>query len=246
MPESTRISPSLLLARRAHDLGLHDHECGYLPGRQATDEVWASLELEPEDYQDLMDQGYRRSGHLLYRPRCAGCASCIPIRVPVADFRPSRSQRRVARRNADLRLQVGPPTLSPEKLDVYRRYLEFQHPGSRQDSSIETLRDFLYSSCVDTREISYRAPRDRLVGVSIVDVGPRSLSSVYHFFEPDESRRSVGTYSALTEIELCRRHGIPWYYLGYWVEGCRQMEYKTAFQPNERLVDGRWVRIDES
>lgn len=243
MPEQSRIPPTtLLLERHAHDLGDHEHECGYLADRIATDEVWAALEIAPDDYQRLMDAGYRRSGRLLYRPHCDGCRACVPLRVPVPSFVPSRSQRRIARRNRDLLVEVGVPVITPEKFDLYRRYLLFQHPGTRQESSLETLRDFLYSSCVDTREILYRHPSGRLLGVSIVDVCSSSISSVYHFFEPDESRRSVGTFSVIAEIELCRRFGIPWYYLGYWVEGCAQMEYKTGFRPNERLHEGRWIR----
>lgn len=232
----------LLLGPMAVYLGRAPHPCNYLPGRQATDEAWISGHTRPAAYHELMNRGFRRSGHILYRPVCEGCNACVPLRVPVAEFEPSRSQRRVLRRNTDVILAVNVPRLTPEKHDLYVRYLRAQHPGSEQGQDEENLREFLYSTCTDTLEFEFRDRAGRLLGVTIADMCEHSLSSVYHYFEPEEARRSVGVYSVLREIQWCRESGIPHYYLGFWVRGCRAMEYKADYQPHELLHNGRWTR----
>ena len=221
-------------------LGAHSHPCSYLPGLTATDEAWLSTAVNPAAYHELMNRGFRRSGHILYRPVCEACQACVPIRIPAATFALSRSQRRNLRRNRDVQVSVGMPELTQEKFDVYRRYLRHQHNDSNQGDDADSLREFLYSSCVRTLEFEYRDARGALLGVSIADFSRQSLSSVYHFFEPAHARRGIGVYSVLREIEWCRAGGVPWYYLGYWVQGCRTMEYKSRYRPCELLIDGRW------
>lgn len=234
-----------LIGPQGVPLGHHSHDCGYLPARRATEEAWLAWELAPAAYHELMNRGFRRSGNILYRAACRGCRACIPIRVPAAEFKPGKSQRRAVNRNDDVRMTVQEPLLTLEKHELYVRYLDSQHRGSPQGADIESLRDFLYSSCVATIEIEYRRDDGRLLGVSICDASRRSISSVYHFFDPDEPRRSMGVFSIVKEIELCRRKGIPYYYLGFWVEGCGAMEYKNGYRPYELLVDGEWVRFNE-
>ncbi len=239
---ANRLTLETLIGPHAVALGKHSHECSYLPGRVATEEAWLAWQVSPAAYHELMDRGFRRSGNILYRTACAGCKRCVPIRVPVADFKPSKSQRRVLRRNTDVTLNVSSPDLTAEKHDVYRRYLKAQHAESPQGSDMESLREFLYSSCVATLEFEYRDKAGKLLGVSICDASHRSLSSVYHFFEPDEAGRSIGVYSVLQEIEFCRRKSIPHFYLGYWVQGCGAMEYKSQYRPFELLLEGKWER----
>lgn len=216
--------------------------CPYLADREMVSECFQVEELAPDVYEALMNRGFRRNGGIVYRPRCAGCDECRQIRVPVADFAPSRSMRRVWRRNADLTVLVGPPRPSLEKWRLYRRYLEFEHNGTMSGTAEEFAR-FLYASPVHTEEIVYSLG-ERMAGVSIADRGPSSLSSVYMFFDPAHRRRSLGTYSILWEIDYCRRMGIPYYYLGYYVKGARTMEYKGRFRPAELLREQRhWVTL---
>lgn len=231
-----------LFGPRSVPLGRHSHDCSYLPGLTATDEAWLSTGLNPLAYHELMNRGFRRSGLVLYRPACDGCRACVPIRIPAGEFAPSRSQRRVARRNADVRVSVGAPHLTDEKYEVYRRYLHHQHGGSPQGDDIESLREFLYASCVRSIEFEYRDPAGALLGVSIADRCPKSLSAVYHFFDPAHAQRSIGVYSVICEIAWCRENDVPWYYLGYWVQGCRAMEYKNQYRPFELLTDSGWRR----
>ena len=218
------------------------HECPYLPGRIAREHAFATEQLDGETYHDLMDAGFRRSGHVYYRPSCPSCNACVALRVPVDAFEPSRSQRRVIRRNRDVSIAVAPPDLTDEKLTVYQRYLVSQHPGSTQGASREDLEDFLYRSPITTLEVTYRDADKTLIGVSLIDVSSRSVSSVYHFFDPAAAHRSLGVYSILAEIDLCRSWDIAHYYLGFWIDGAPTMDYKANYLPHEVLIAGRWVR----
>lgn len=217
--------------------------CPYLPGRTTVNIAFLADALDPDLYHALMDRRFRRSGRLFYRPECPGCRECVPIRVPTASFEPTKSQRRSARRNPDLLVAAAPPRFTPEKQDLYVRYVRGQH-GTDEDG--DGLQDFLYDSPVDTLEFEYRTSDGRLVGVGICDVCGSSLSSVYFYFDPDEARRGLGTFSALFEIQWARERGIPYYYLGFYIRGCGRMNYKARFRPCELLdpATGRWRPYD--
>jgi arginine-tRNA-protein transferase len=216
------------------------HACPYLPGRQARCEGFCVEDMHPEIYAELMDRNFRRSGRVIYRPVCPGCNECRTLRVAVERFRPSRSQRRVIRRNRDVQVTVGAPEFSDPKWRLLVEYLDFQHDDTMSRAQ-EELADFLYSNPVDSVEICYRLG-DELVGVSIADQSRQVLSSVYMYFAPGHHRRSLGTYSALWEIDYCCRSGIRYYYLGYHVAGSRTMSYKARFAPCELLdTSHRWV-----
>lgn len=190
-------------------------------------------------YHQFMDAGFRRSGHVLYQPACRDCRACVPLRVPVAGFVPNSSQRRCYRKNADLVVDVGLPAVTEEKLALYNRYNAQWHGGPEM-----TLADFgtaFYESCVGTIEFTYRTPQGELLAVGLCDLGPASLSSVYFYFEPQASRRGLGTFGALWEIHFAAWNAIPFYYLGFWVAGCDAMSYKANFRPHELLaLDGKW------
>jgi arginine-tRNA-protein transferase len=226
---------------------LGEHPCAYLPGRVSESRALWAERMAPAVYHKFMDAGFRRSGKLLYQPVCRGCRACVSIRVPVDQFRPSKSQRRCRRRNEDLAVTVGEPVATDEKYDLYRRYVVDRHHRPAEEEDRGTFERFLYDSPVDTLEFGYRDTSGRLLAVGLCDVSPRSLSSVYFYFDPDESRRGVGTFGALYEIETAARLGVPHYYLGYWVDGCAAMEYKADFRPAEVLhPDGVWRRMDAS
>ena len=220
-----------------------EHPCPYLQDRRSRNEFTFAQRLEPAVYQRLMDLGFRRSGLVVYRPVCEGCRECLPIRVPVASFRPSKSQRRAWRRNQDVTVTIGTPRYTEEKWDVYARYLADQHDGTMSDDPSD-LQQFLYTSATDTLEFVYRLD-GKVVAVGIVDAADRSLSSVYFFFDPAHGRRSLGVFGALVEIEECRRRGLPHWYLGYYIRECRRMNYKADYRPCELLTpDGRWEVLD--
>jgi len=186
-----------------------------------------------------MNAGFRRSGRLIYQPICCGCRSCVPIRVEVDQFVPSKSQRRRLRRNADISLAIDSPKTTDEKFALYSRYLQEWHGEAAH--SREEFERFLYDSPVQTIEFTYRDSAGELLAVGICDVCASSLSSVYFYFDPSRASRSLGTYGVLCEIDYARSLGIPYYYLGYWVRGCRSMQYKSDFAPAQLLAtDGSW------
>jgi arginine-tRNA-protein transferase len=218
-----------------------DGPCPYHPGRTMRTLAFLTRRMSGELYHEFMDAGFRRSGEVFYQPICPRCRDCTPLRVPVADFLPSKSQRRVWRRNEDLQVTVQAPELTQQKFDLYRQYLVGKH--HREESSYADLERFLYRSPVDTLEMEYRLASGELVGVSLLDVCSRSLSSVYMYYSPEHSKRSLGVFSALYEIAWAKRQGIPYYYLGYWVKDCRTMSYKSDYLPYEILrTDGLWKR----
>ncbi len=215
------------------------HDCPYLPGRKAAELVVVSPGVDAAMYQRLMNRGFRRSGLMVYRPDCPGCAECVPIRVPVARFMLSRSQRRVQRRNRDVAVEFGEPVCDDERYRLFKRYQTYQHDGRMIGSRADYER-FLCETTVSSLEMTYRLD-GRLVGVGIADVCPDCLSSVYFYFDPDHARRSLGVFSGLCEIEECRRRRLPFWYVGYFIAGCAKMDYKTRYRPHELLEpDGTW------
>lgn len=221
------------------------HQCSYLEDRQATTLfVDPQANITPGMYSELSRMGFRRSGDFLYRPHCQGCDACIPARIPVNEFRPHRRHRRTLRDNQDIHVLHQPAGFSMEIYRLYARYIEARHgDGDMYPPSEEQFCNFLMSQWSDTRFHCFYLG-DRLVSVAVVDRLQDGLSAVYTFFDPAFSRRGPGNLAVLEEMEECRRQGLPYLYLGYWVRQCRKMNYKRNFTPLELLVDGRWQRTE--
>lgn len=219
--------------------------CPYLDDRVAC--MPLRLQLAPlvgEAFDTSLGEGDRRVGRMVYRTACPSCQACEPLRIPVDGLRISRSQRRVARRNRDVRVEVGPASVDETRLDLFNRHrLERDLASSGRQMSADEYAGWFVQSCCRTVEMRYLVD-DRLLGVGIVDVGERDTSSVYFYFDPDESDRSLGTLSVLTEIGWLRARGGRYHYLGLYVADCRHLAYKTRFHPHERRTpEGRWERF---
>lgn len=217
-----------------------EHPCGYLPNLGARNAyVDPGLQMSRERYAWLITQGFRRSGDYVYRPHCSRCQLCVAARVPVADFQPSRSQRRCSVQNADLELAVV-RTLNDEHHALYQRYLHARHPGDGMDGdNREAFQSFLQCSWGDAQFWEFRHD-GRLLALAVVDALPAALSAVYTFFDPAESARGLGTYAVLRQIQAARERGLPHVYLGYWVSQSRKMDYKKNFRPLELLGPNGW------
>ncbi len=215
--------------------------CPYLPDTTMQLPLrMPTARLTPELFDQLLEEGDRRSGPLLYRPECPACDACEAIRVHVADFVPTRSQRRVLRRNVDVTVERRRPAVTMDHLRLYNRHAKERGLSLREQAATDTdYRFFLVETSVDSWELRYSV-EGRLIGVSILDFGQRAMSSVYHYFDPDEDRRSLGVFSVLREIELCRELGMDWYYLGLYVSSCSHLNYKAAYHPHQRRVRGVW------
>jgi arginine-tRNA-protein transferase len=217
------------------------YPCSYLPDRQARSQVATPANLiDTAVFSELARLGFRRSGLYVYRPRCDGCAACTPVRVPVADFRPSRSQRRCQSRNGDLVMQLRPLVYDETHYRLYRRYQYSRHAGGGMDSDDhEQYRSFLLASRVDGALMEFSLGAE-VVMVALVDRLLDGLSAVYTFFEPTLPKRSLGVYGVLGQIELARRMGLPYLYLGYWIQESPKMAYKSGYRPLEAFQRGSW------
>ncbi|MBF0164866.1 MAG: arginyltransferase [Magnetococcales bacterium] len=223
------------------------HMCGYLTGPVAsTLYVNPEFAMEMARYDFLLATGFRRSGNLVYRPWCRECDACVPVRIRVREFVTSTSMRRVIRRNRDLEVQSGRPVFSDEHFALYRRYINSRHgDGPMADPELEEFMEFLHSDWCAVRFADFRVQR-RLVMSAVYDVTGTSLSAVYTFFDPQERARGLGTLAILWEVELARQLGLDWVYLGYWIDNCPKMRYKSRFQPLEAYINRRWIPMPDA
>lgn len=221
------------------------HDCSYLEQEQAV-----TLFLDPhqqvdeQTYARLSELGFRRSGAHLYRPHCPQCKACVPARIPVELFTPNSQQTRIYKRNRDLQVCTTLPRLTDEIYQLYARYISTRHAdGDMFPPSEEQFESFLVSTRHYCEFNEFRLD-GRLLAVAVTDRLANGLSAIYSFFDPEESRRSLGRYAILWQIEEARRAGLPAVYLGYWIRNCRKMNYKTEYQPLEMLLNQQWVRLD--
>ncbi len=216
--------------------------CPYLGDRDARMEYLLVDELTAAEYAERLAAGWRRFGHAIFRPRCGSCRECVPIRVSVDRFRPSKGQRRVLRRNEDVRVEIGEPMIDAERLDLYRRHhAEREVSRGWKPSGLdveEYFETFVFNS-VPTLEFRYRVD-GALAAVAYVGEAADAFNSIYGFYDPEYGRRGLGNFDVLTEIGVARSLGKKWVYLGFFVAGCPSMAYKVDFRPYELLVDGDW------
>lgn len=223
-----------------------DHECNYLHDQVAsTIFVDPAAPLNAKIYSQLALIGFRRSGRYLYKPRCPQCSACIPIRIPVDDFKPNRSQRRIMKKNADIKAEMMDSRFNDEHYALYEKYLKSRHPeGGMDDTTPEKYESFLCCQWLDTRFVEFRVD-GQLLGVAVTDVMTEALSGLYTFFDPEMASRSLGTYAILWQIQAARDLQMKWVYLGYWINECGKMNYKTRFRPYEIYESGQWVQMTE-
>lgn len=226
--------------------------CPYLPGRQERKVFTHLVGKRAIQLNEILTQGgFRRSQSIAYRPACETCRSCVSVRVLANEFRPSGTFRRVLRDNSDITGRMQPASPTSEQYSLFRAYLDNRHAdGGMVDMSVLDYAMMVEDSHVETRLVEYRLPQisDRpgdLVGVSLTDILSDGLSMVYSFYDPDYAYRSLGTLMILDHIARARTLGLPYLYLGYWVEGSKKMAYKARFLPQERLGMLAWDRVDK-
>ncbi|MFD2236042.1 arginyltransferase [Aureimonas populi] len=230
--------------------------CPYLPGQFERKVFTHLVGLRAPELLDLLTQGgFRRSQNIAYRPACERCRACVSVRILVNEFEPTRSMRRTLAANRDLIGRMAPATASSEQYALFRRYLDARHKtGGMSEMSVLDYSMMVEDSQVDTRLIQYRrrgpdssfTPHSdgELTAVALTDVMGDGLSMVYSFYAPEQEQRSLGSYMILDHVERARAMGLPYLYLGYWVEGSRKMDYKIRFQPQEHLRPKGWERFE--
>lgn len=221
--------------------------CPYLHGR-AERKLFTALvgENAIEISNALSRQGFRRSQNVLYRPSCESCVACMSARIRVADFQPSRTQRRISRRNSDLTRLATSAWATDEQYDLFRTYLDQRHAdGGMADMDVFEFASMIEETPVRTRVMEYRTPDQRLIAVCLTDILDDGLSLVYSFYDPHEDHRSLGTHIILDHLALANGSNLPFVYLGYWVPGSRKMEYKSKFSALEIYKGGVWQPIGD-
>jgi len=216
-------------------------DCPYLENQQS-----ASILVDPEHQVDrqlfsmLSRSGFRRSGEMLYSPKCPSCAACVSVRIPTDRFLISKSQKRVWRKNLDLSASLEDVRFEQEHFDMYLRYQRGRHPDSSMcDEDTEKYTGFIDSSFSESKFLIFRL-NGRLIGISVLDQFEGGLSAVYTFFEPEFSNRSLGTYAILYSLKIAKTNGIPFVYLGYWIDGSQKMDYKRNFKPLQGYQERQW------
>jgi arginine-tRNA-protein transferase len=226
-------------------VGTLTQPCPYLPGRLESKVV---TELAGEHAVTLHDEltrvGFRRSHSLAYKPACRACDACVPVRIRVAEFEPGQSLKRVWRRNADLTASERSPCATREQFDLFTRYQRSRHAtGGMALMDFADYKSMVEDTPTDTFVVEFRNGEGRLVAVTLSDRLSDGLSGVYKIFDPEDRRRSAGTFVVLWHIERARGMSLPYVYLGYWIADCRKMSYKMRFQPLEAFGADGWRLI---
>lgn len=219
--------------------------CSYLPTEQEQLLVLVDDNIhDVRNYDVLIAAGFRRSGEQIYRPHCPTCAACQSIRIPVQDFRPSSSQKRVKSKNKDIRVEVAYSDKA-EYYPLYENYINQRHAdGAMYPASEQQYRSFIKSFWSNSLFLECYLQQE-LVAVAVTDVISHGLSALYTFFRPDLQARSIGTFAVLQQIEQAKYLGKPYLYLGYQVDACQKMNYKSRFLPHERYFDNKWHRVEK-
>jgi len=222
-----------------------EHDCSYLDDRQSrTLFLDPDLDFSLDLYEELSQAGFRRSGKHLFRPDCKTCQACISARVPIQAFQAKKAQQRIFKKNRDITISVQPCVFRQADYDLFERYIAQRHSdGEMYPASEATYTDFLAINNAFSCQLHFTLD-EQLVAVAVTDRLHSGLSALYTFFDPDLDKRSLGVFSILSQIALAKQWGLPYLYLGYWVPGCRKMQYKTQYQPTELLIDGQWQAIE--
>ena len=215
-------------------------KCAYLHD-QTEQRLATDISDHPDSHDRLAETGFRRVENWVYKPACPGCSACLPIRVKAEDFAGSRNITRIRAANKDLRRFDSHGQLTLDHYDMFQRYLGFRHEdGQMASMSFEEFSAMILNSPIDTTLTEYRDSEDRLMGCILIDRQRDGLSAVYSFFQPDQTKRSLGSFMIVDLIDRCKEIGLPYAYLGYYIEQSRKMSYKARFKPYQIFIDGVW------
>ena len=219
-------------------------QCPYIEEQRS-----ASILVDPDHQIDqnlfglLSRSGFRRSGEMLYAPKCPNCKACISVRIPTQEFNLSRSQKRVTNKNKDLHIHLEDVRFKQEHFDLYLRYQKHRHPDSSMcDEDDSKYIGFIESSYANSKFMCFYKDEE-LIGVTVLDQFKGGISAVYTFFEPTHQDRSLGTFAILSAIEMAKKQDVAYVYLGYWIKGSQKMDYKRKFKPLEGYIDRRWHEL---
>ncbi|MCE0556416.1 MULTISPECIES: arginyltransferase [unclassified Motilimonas] len=220
-----------------------EHTCSYLPEKK--EQLLVMMDpgmFNPHDYERLLSLGFRRSGKDIYRPHCRHCQQCQSIRLPVNSIQLTKSQKRVVKKNQAIVVKISHQN-KPEYFELYKKYINTRHQdGSMYPADLIQYEQFVLAPWLSPHYLEFY-DHDTLIAVAVTDVGTASLSAMYTFFHPDFGHLSLGTFAILQQLSYAKSLALPWLYLGYQVDDCEKMNYKTRFSPYERLIRGDWHKF---
>jgi leucyl-tRNA---protein transferase len=224
------------------------YKCGYLPNKLAQSLIATPHYLINTDiYSGLIQQGFRRSGKFAYRPHCEHCNACIAIRVILDKFTPTRSQKRAFKQHADLSVRIMPLAYKQSHFELYASYQALRHAddalsnAAEAQDDAEQYRQFLCQSNVESLMIEFSNAQNQVKIVSVVDIVNDGVSAVYTFYDASMPKASYGTYSIMWQAAWTKSLGLPYLYLGYWIQDSQKMAYKQQFKSQQKLIDGEWL-----
>ncbi len=225
----------------------HGYACGYLPNKAAMSLIAAPHHsIDAKMYDTLIQQGFRRSGQFIYKPHCAHCQACVPVRIVLKDFEPNRSQKRAHKQHQNLSTRILTAHFNQAHYEFYARYQKARHAKDvgQQEAQpelddAEQYRHFLCLSQVETVLVEF-SENNQLKMVSVIDLLADGISAVYTFYDPDDTKASYGTYNVLWQIAWAKSLQLPYLYLGYWIKDSQKMAYKQNFHPLEKRINSEW------
>ena len=222
-----------------------EHPCSYISNQNATTVFLdPATKISQKLNSVLTAKGFRRSGHLLYKPDCNSCKACIACRIPVKKFKSTSSFKRILKINQDIRVDVSSNLNLDESYALYESYINHRHlDGDMFPATEKQFSAFILENTDDTIFFKF-FDKEKLIAVSVADILQDGLSAVYCFYDPVDKRRSLGTYAILYQIHRVLEQERLYLYLGYWIKNCRKMLYKTRFRPLEMLVNNKWVEVN--
>jgi arginyl-tRNA--protein-N-Asp/Glu arginylyltransferase len=240
-------SPTALPLQKLQFYVTTPYPCGYIANNLAQSLIATPHHLvDAAVYSELINQGFRRSGKFTYRPHCENCNKCIPVRMVLNQFTPTRSQKRAYKQHADLTANILPLDYHPKHAELYMKYQSLRHVSedtfkeSKDSDETEQYRQFLCNSHVESLLIEFKDAQEQVKIVSVIDVVSDGVSAVYTFYDATE-KASYGTYAIMWLANWIKSLNLPYLYLGYWIQDSQKMAYKEKFNVQERLIDGEWV-----
>ena len=219
-------------------------ECPYIAGR-TEQRVAVDISQNPTLHDQMARAGFRRVENWVYKPACPGCNACVPWRVDTANFKMGRNLSRIWRINDDLTRHIAPISPTAEHYSLFKCYIDTRH-GDGQMASMghDEFVSMIENSPIESVLLNYVDDDGKLIGTVLTDVQNDGLSAVYSFFDPAETKRSLGTYMIMDMIDFAKQLGLPWLYLGYYVEDSSKMYYKARFQPASVFIEGQWRKYE--
>lgn len=220
-----------------------EEECAYLDNTKQTTQYKIIDNCSTDNCEALIEHGWRRFGNMFFRPICADCHACESLKIDVKNYEFSKSERRIQRKNTHTKMIIQEPTLTQEHLDLFEKYHNYMKHKRGWKHERTTPRHYYMSFVHGHGDFGYEVLyyiEDKLVGVDLIDILPNGISSIYFYYDPDFTPFSLGTYSMLQQIRIAKENQLDWIYMGYYVEGCQSLEYKSRYRPYYVLEGRPW------